>query len=75
MDGPAILTHLKNNPQTSAIPIIFLTAKSRDREKESLKALGAVDVVTKPFDPLKLSALVREIWDRYQKRRETDLRS
>jgi CheY-like chemotaxis protein len=54
MDGPATLAMLKAGEATSKIPVVFLTAKAMSVELERLKALGAVAVLTKPFDPMKL---------------------
>ena len=54
MDGPATLAMLKAGEATSKIPVLFLTAKAMSSELERLKALGAVAVLTKPFDPMKL---------------------
>ena len=55
MDGPATLAMLKAGEATSKIPVVFLTAKAMTSELDRLKALGAVAVLTKPFDPMKLS--------------------
>jgi CheY-like chemotaxis protein len=54
MDGPETLAMLKAGEATSKIPVLFLTAKAMSSELERLKALGAVAVLTKPFDPMKL---------------------
>ena len=54
MDGPTTLAALKQNPATSAIPVIFLTAKAIASEVERFKRLGAVAALTKPFDPMTL---------------------
>jgi len=54
MDGPATLAMLKAGEATSKIPVVFLTAKAMTTELERLKALGAVAVLTKPFDPMNL---------------------
>ena len=61
MDGPATLNALQNNPATSSIPVIFLTAKAMSSEIERLKGLGARGVLTKPFDPMTLASQVREV--------------
>jgi two-component system OmpR family response regulator len=59
MDGPATLAALQAHPRTAAIPVIFLTAKAMPSEIARLRSLGAVGVLTKPFDPLTLAAQVR----------------
>jgi putative two-component system response regulator len=51
MDGFAAIKILKDNPATSEIPVIFLTAKSdSESELEGLN-LGAIDYIAKPFLP------------------------
>ena len=61
MDGPTTLAALKNNPGTARIPVIFLTARAMKSELDHLKALGAVGVLTKPFDPASLASQVRSV--------------
>lgn len=65
MDGPTTLQSLRALPASSGIPVIFLTAKVQPAEVVQLKSYGALDVIAKPFDPMKLSDQVREIWSRY----------
>ena len=64
MDGPATLAALRNNPATAGIPIVFLTAKAMASEIERLKGLGAMGVLTKPFDPMALAAQVRAVLEK-----------
>jgi CheY-like chemotaxis protein len=59
MDGPTTLTHLRNNPRTWEIPIIFMTARAQTREVDHFIALGAQGVISKPFDPMTLAAQVQ----------------
>jgi diguanylate cyclase (GGDEF)-like protein len=49
MDGYEVCRHLKNNPQTSAIPVIFVTAMNEASNEEYGLNLGAMDYITKPF--------------------------
>jgi two-component system, OmpR family, response regulator len=58
-DGPSTLAALLADPATATIPVIFLTAKAMAAEVDRLRSLGAVGVLTKPFDPLKLADDVR----------------
>ncbi|MEO6878044.1 MAG: response regulator [Gemmatimonadaceae bacterium] len=58
VDGPTTLELLRRNDDTSAIPVVFLTAKSRPAERERLMALGVSGVLAKPFDPMFLSEQV-----------------
>ena len=64
MDGPATLVALRGDPRTAAIPVVFLTAKALSAEVERLKALGARGVLTKPFDPMRLSSELRALLER-----------
>jgi CheY-like chemotaxis protein len=59
MDGPATLRHLRENPQTADIPVVFMTARVQTRELDHFKSLGAAGVIVKPFDPMTLAASVR----------------
>ncbi len=61
MDGAATLQALRANPETSAIRIVFLTAKALPSEVERLLQLGAAGVITKPFDPMTLARDVRRV--------------
>jgi putative two-component system response regulator len=54
MDGYEAIKILKSKPETKNIPVIFLTGKTEsDDELEGL-SLGAIDYITKPFNPLLL---------------------
>lgn len=44
-----------------ALPVIFMTAKVQPSEIQHIRSLGAIDVIAKPFDPMMLSAQIREI--------------
>jgi len=61
MDGIETLSRLKNNNKTSAIPVIFLTAKAQAEEKNQFQKLGVVDVITKPFNSMTLASQVAKI--------------
>lgn len=63
IDGPATLAALRAEPSTSSIPVIFLTAKAMPAEILRLKALGGLEVITKPFNPMKLAEQVRAIYN------------
>jgi two-component system OmpR family response regulator len=59
MDGAATLAHLRRDPLTAGIPVVFMTARAQSRELELFRSLGAVGVIPKPFDPMTLAASVR----------------
>ncbi len=58
-DGPATLAALRADERTAEIPVVFLTAKVMPSEIQRLRTLGAVGVLTKPFDPMTLAASLR----------------
>jgi|SRR5581483_11370459 len=62
MDGPTTFQALRRSPSTAAIPVIFMTAKVQSHEVERYKALGALGVLPKPFDPMTLADQVRALW-------------
>ena len=64
MDGPTTLKNLRELPDFSATPIIFMTAKVQPGEVAEYLALGAIGVIPKPFDPMTLSAQVQAIWEK-----------
>lgn len=59
MDGYEVFEHLKADPVTRRIPVIFLTAKSGTEDEERGLAIGAVDFIHKPIAPSVVLARVR----------------
>ena len=55
MDGPTTLAKLRDNPSATAIPVVFITARTQARELDRFLALGAAGIIAKPFDPMKLA--------------------
>jgi len=68
MDGPTMLVALRQMPIGQAIPVVFMTAKVQTQEVSRYRALGAEEVIAKPFDPMSLSDRVRAIWSGLQSR-------
>ncbi len=62
MDGIQAMAEIR---RMSNVPIIMLTAKSEDTDKILGLTVGADDYVTKPFNPLEVSARVRSQLRRY----------
>jgi diguanylate cyclase (GGDEF)-like protein len=58
-DGFEACRRLKSDPATAAAPVVFLTGAATPEHKVQGLELGAVDYVTKPFDPAELRARVR----------------
>jgi PAS domain S-box-containing protein len=78
MDGFEVAEVIKQRERTSTIPIVFLTALSKD-EKHVFRGyeVGAVDYLFKPFDPELLRAKVEvfvDLWEKNQQiRQQADL--
>ena len=62
LDGPDTLKALKEMPEIADVPSIFMTAKVQPAEVAEYKGLGALDVISKPFDPMMLSEQIKTIW-------------
>ena len=62
MDGPATLHALRQIPEVRETPVVFMTGCTQEEDKDRFKALGAINVISKPFDPMLLSQTVRTIW-------------
>lgn len=63
MDGPGTFKALRALPPLAGVPVIFMTAKVQPQEVQYYKALGALAVIPKPFDPMTLAAQVRSLWE------------
>ncbi len=61
LDGPGTLRAIRAGDVRPAVPVAFITAKVQREDVTALRALGAVDVIEKPFDPLTLAARVRDL--------------
>ena len=59
--GLEILPELRSLSHRKDIPVIILTAKGQDTDRDEALALGANDFVTKPFSPKKLLNRVDEL--------------
>ena len=51
MNGLETIKILKSKQQTKDIPVIFLTARTESDDELEWLSLGAVDYITKPFQP------------------------
>ena len=61
MDGPTTLQRLRQIGGLEVTPAIFITARAQPGERQSYLELGAIEVITKPFDPMTLAADIRSI--------------
>ncbi len=74
LDGWRVAEHLLDDERTNEIPIIFLTARAEFRDRARGLDIGGVDYVTKPFNPLELAPLVRELLARIERGERDELR-
>lgn len=58
--GFEVLSELRRDPATEAIPVILLTATVQEREQDALRR-GADGYLTKPFKPAELEDLLRTL--------------
>lgn len=63
VDGPGAMGALRQTPEFRSTPVVFMTAKVMTNELARFRQLGALDVITKPFDPATLSDQIRQIWE------------
>jgi len=64
--GYEVCRQLKENPLTSGIPIVFLSAKGQEGEIKQGLDSGAVEYIVKPFAPDELTSQVRDILQRIE---------
>lgn len=70
LDGYGVLYLLSKNPETDAIPFIFLTAKAERPDFRKGMEMGADDYLTKPFDDVEL---LNAIESRFNKKKKQEL--
>jgi len=59
MTGMELLTQIRLYPRLAALPAVFMTARVQGAQLDELRAGGAVDVITKPFDPMTLGDRIK----------------
>src|ERR1041385_2758052 len=74
LDGWRVAENLLDDERTKSIPIVFLTARAEFRDRARGLDIGGVDYVTKPFNPLELAPLVRELLERIERGELDELR-
>ncbi|MCI8648337.1 MAG: diguanylate cyclase [Firmicutes bacterium] len=75
MDGFTLLKKLQEETITQSLPVILITSLSDVKNERRGLILGAVDYITKPFDPLIVKARVNTHVKLYQYRRQVELQS
>jgi len=61
LTGYEVCEKLKKDPETSNIPVVFLSAKGQDSEIERGIESGAVEYILKPFAPTDLIAQIENV--------------
>lgn len=74
LDGWRVAEALLDDPRTQEIPIIFLTARAEFRDRAKGLDIGGVDYITKPFNPVELAPIVRDLLDRLERGERDELR-
>jgi len=66
VDGWSVAAQLAADDETQEIPVVFLSARAAYEDRLRAQELGAVGYVVKPFDPLELAGLVRDVLERIE---------
>ncbi|MEP1765672.1 MAG: response regulator [Sulfitobacter sp.] len=61
MSGKETLAQMRHLPDLAKTPAIFMTARAQEAELEELRAIGAAEVICKPFDPMSLGAQIMKV--------------
>lgn len=62
LGGEETLLALRALPGLAEVPAIFMTAKALEADVRALCELGALGVITKPFDPMSLAGEIKALW-------------
>ena len=63
-DGNAVVHALQADEDVADIPVVFLSARTAPEDIRDAYRAGAVDYITKPFDPVELAERVGRVLDR-----------
>jgi DNA-binding response OmpR family regulator len=75
IDGFEVCRSLKQYQPTAHIPVIILSAKSRETDKVVGLELGADDYVTKPFSPRELIARIKAVLRRHKEQPAPEIKT
>src|SRR4030095_6460983 len=64
LNGIDVARNLQQDPATASIPVIMLTAKGQEKDKELGHAVGVHSYLVKPFSPLDLRERIQKVWER-----------
>jgi cyclic di-GMP phosphodiesterase len=74
LDGWRVAEELLEDGNTHEIPIVFLTARAEFRDRARGLDIGGIDYITKPFNPVELAPLVRDLLARLERGERDELR-
>ncbi|MDD3287740.1 MAG: response regulator [Alphaproteobacteria bacterium] len=63
MSGSEVFNALIQKEVFRETPIVFMTARVQPSEVDEYLKLGVAGVIPKPFDPMQIADLVKEIWE------------
>lgn len=61
LSGYEVCQRIKEDAELAGIPVVILTAKGQERDREQGLTMGASDYITKPFSPNRLLELVKSM--------------
>ena len=61
LDGWVTATQLRRNPETASIKVVLITARAQEDDRSRGQQIGVDAYLTKPFDPLEMIRVVREL--------------
>jgi len=64
VDGWSVAARLAADEEARDIPVVFLSARAADEDRLRAQELGALGYVVKPFDPVELAGVVRDVLER-----------
>ena len=67
LDGWDVAQLLVSDELTKEVPIVFLTARAEVRDRARGLAIGGIEYVTKPFNPLELASLIESLLERIRR--------
>ncbi|MDX1677343.1 response regulator [Arsukibacterium sp.] len=62
MDGLQTLAALRQLPSLRTTPVVFMTAKIQQAEKQRYLDVGAIGIIEKPFEPMLLGDMLSELY-------------
>ena len=68
MDGIETLKEIRRIPGYEEVPVIFLTAKVQSNDMDLYENTGVIGVIVKPYDPMELPNIVKNLLNKKQKR-------